>query len=99
MVRPGFQTGPDQIVLSNTYAIAALIHDAGGEAMDCGIVRDDVAELGHAVRSAQAAGAAVRVSRSYLLLEHLYQRQRINPGAAEAHRPVEVWAGDAAGRA
>ena len=62
LVRPGFQTGPDQIVLSNTYAIAALIHDAGGEAIDCGIVRDDVAELGHAVRSAQAAGADILIT-------------------------------------
>ncbi|MGL4325312.1 MAG: molybdopterin molybdotransferase MoeA [Beijerinckiaceae bacterium] len=62
LVRPGFQTGPDQIILSNTYAIAALIHDAGGEAMDCGIVRDDEAELGNAIRKAQAAGADILIT-------------------------------------
>ena len=62
LVRPGFQTGPDQIILSNTYALAALIHDAGGEVMDCGIVRDDEAELGKAIRDAQTGGADIVIT-------------------------------------
>lgn len=41
LVAPGEEPGPDQIVASNTPALAALITAAGGEAIDLGIVRDN----------------------------------------------------------
>lgn len=43
LVPPGGPLGPDQIVASNAYGILALIEAVGGEAIDLGIVRDDLA--------------------------------------------------------
>lgn len=56
LVPPGTTPGPDQIVASNGAGIAALIEAAGGEVIDLGIVRDDLALLRAAVASAFAAG-------------------------------------------
>lgn len=56
LVPPGTTPGPDQIVASNGAGIAALIEAAGGEVIDLGIVRDDLAAIRAAVASAFAAG-------------------------------------------
>jgi len=53
VVRPGDPLGPSQIVSSNTLALAALVGEAGGEAIDLGIAADDEASL-----KRLAAGAA-----------------------------------------
>jgi molybdopterin molybdotransferase len=45
LVRPGEAAGPDQIVASNSYGVAAFVEAAGGEAHDLGIAGDDLAEL------------------------------------------------------
>ena len=45
LVRPFEPCGPDQIIASNSYALAALIADVGGEAIDLGIARDTIASL------------------------------------------------------
>lgn len=42
LVPPGATPGPDQIIASNGYGIAALIEAVGGEPIDLGIVRDDL---------------------------------------------------------
>ncbi len=57
LVRPGAPIGPDQIVCSNGYALAALIAAAGGEAIDLGIAPDDL----DATRAAVRAGFATEV--------------------------------------
>ncbi|MGL4812875.1 MAG: molybdopterin molybdotransferase MoeA, partial [Beijerinckiaceae bacterium] len=54
LVRPGAAVGADQIVLSNTYAITALVEDAGGIALDCGIAADTPEALQAALKAAQA---------------------------------------------
>jgi molybdopterin molybdotransferase len=41
LLRPGEAAGPDQIVASNPYAVAALAEAAGGEPIDLGIAPDD----------------------------------------------------------
>ena len=45
LVPPGTDPGPDQIIASNTYGLAAQIMSAGGEPVDCGIARDNPASM------------------------------------------------------
>src|SRR5271166_2244958 len=52
LVLPGGAIGPNQIVASNAFAIAGLVEWAGGEPLDFGIARDDLAALERAIRAA-----------------------------------------------
>ncbi len=60
LVTPGTRPGPDQIVCSNAYGIAAMVRGAGAEVRDLGIARDTRADLD--VRIAQADGADILVT-------------------------------------
>lgn len=51
LVRPGTVPGPDQIVASNGYAIAALIRASGGKAIDLGIAPDRLDATRAAIRA------------------------------------------------
>jgi molybdopterin molybdotransferase len=62
LVRPGATIGADQIVATNSYAIAALVEAAGGEALDLGIARDELGALGERIAAACASGADVLVT-------------------------------------
>ena len=62
LVPAGTLPGPDQIVASNAHGVAALVRDAGGEALDLGIVVDDEAMLRAAIREARASRADVVVT-------------------------------------
>ncbi len=62
LVRPGEAAGPDQIVASNTFAIAAFVEAAGGVPLDLGIVADAHEPLEAAIRAARDARADVLVT-------------------------------------
>jgi len=62
LVRPGEPAGPDQIVTSNSYAVAALAEEEGAEVIDLGIAGDDFAALEAAITAAQGAKADVLVT-------------------------------------
>jgi molybdopterin molybdotransferase len=62
LVMPGDQPGPDQIVASNPFAIAALVQQAGGEPIDLGIATDDFAALEHAIERALSEQADILVT-------------------------------------
>ena len=62
LVAPGDTPGPDQIVASNGYGVAALAAAAGAEILDLGIEPDDRAMLGASVRRALDEGADVIVT-------------------------------------
>ncbi len=62
LVRPGEPCGPDQIIASNSYGLAALVVEAGGEALDLGIAADDLAALDAALDSALAHGVDALVT-------------------------------------
>jgi molybdopterin molybdotransferase len=62
LVRPGATIGADQIVATNSYAIAALVEAAGGEALDLGIARDELGALDERIAAACASGADVLVT-------------------------------------
>jgi molybdopterin molybdotransferase len=62
LARPGEALGPDQIVASNIYALAALVDRAGGEPIDLGIARDTFEDLERAIAEARASGADLLVT-------------------------------------
>ena len=62
LVRPGEEAGPDQIVASNPIALAALVQQAGGEAVDIGIARDTLDDLERGVDAARASRADLLVT-------------------------------------
>jgi len=62
LVLPGEPVGPDQIVASNSYALAALVEQAGGTALDLGIARDNHPDLAAKIGAARAARADVLVT-------------------------------------
>ncbi|MGX1788960.1 molybdopterin molybdotransferase MoeA [Bosea sp. NPDC055332] len=62
LVLPGEPVGPDQIVASNSFALAALVEQAGGTALDLGIARDDHPDLAAKIEAAREAGADVLIT-------------------------------------
>ncbi len=62
LVAPGMPAGPDQIVASNTLALAGLAEDAGAEAIDLGIAGDTLDAVEAAIAAAGAAGADLLVT-------------------------------------
>ena len=55
LVSPGKTPRPDQIVSSNSFALAAFVCRYGGEAIDLGIVPDNINAISRAIRKAAAA--------------------------------------------
>jgi molybdopterin molybdotransferase len=62
LVRPGETIGDDQIVASNSFAIAALIEAAGGEPLDLGIAKDELGALEKGIGAGRVAGADLLVT-------------------------------------
>ncbi|WP_186417842.1 gephyrin-like molybdotransferase Glp [Bosea sp. CS1GBMeth4] len=62
LVLPGEPVGPDQIVASNSFALAALVEQAGGAVLDLGIARDNHPDLAGKIEAARRAGADVLVT-------------------------------------
>jgi molybdopterin molybdotransferase len=62
LVMPGNKPGPDQIVASNPFAIAAFVEQAGGAPIDLGIATDDFAALERAIERALEEKADVLVT-------------------------------------
>jgi molybdopterin molybdotransferase len=52
LVAPGGSLGPAQIVASNNFTVAGIVEACGGIPTDLGIARDNIAELGAAIREA-----------------------------------------------
>jgi molybdopterin molybdotransferase len=54
LVHPGEIIGANQIIATNSYAIAALVEAAGGVALDLGIARDELGALEERIAAARA---------------------------------------------
>lgn len=61
LVEPGTAPGPDQIVSSNTYGLAALIERAGGTAQPLGIAPDDRTAIEAQIKAAHGADLLVTI--------------------------------------
>jgi len=57
LVMPGNLLAQGEIIASNSFALASIVEDAGGEALDMGIAKDTVASLIEHVQSAIHKGA------------------------------------------
>jgi molybdopterin molybdotransferase len=55
LVAPGRTPKADQIVSSNSFALAAFVRRYGGEAIDLGILPDRLSAISRAIRKAEAA--------------------------------------------
>jgi molybdopterin molybdotransferase len=62
LIAPGQTPGPDQIVCSNPFAVAAYVQGAGGEPVDLGIAGDDFSALEAAIARAKDLKADVLVT-------------------------------------
>jgi molybdopterin molybdotransferase len=62
LLLPGSRPGPDQIIASNGYGVAAIARDAGGTILDLGIVPDDRKLIAAAVHRALDAHADILVT-------------------------------------
>ncbi|ESY91201.1 molybdopterin molybdotransferase MoeA [Mesorhizobium australicum] len=62
LLPPGSELGPDQIISSNSYGVAAAAQSVGACALDLGIAADRKDDIAGLVRKAVAAGADVIVT-------------------------------------
>jgi len=62
LVLPGEPVGPDQIVASNSFSLAALVEQAGATALDLGIARDNYPDLETKIERARVEGADVLIT-------------------------------------
>lgn len=62
LVEPGTPLGPGRTVDTNRYMLAAAVEDAGGKALDMGIVRDVAGEIGARVSEGLRLADMVLVS-------------------------------------
>jgi molybdopterin molybdotransferase len=88
LVLPGADIGPDQIVASNSFGIAALARREGADILDLGIVRDDKALISAAIAQAFEAGADILVT---LGGASVGDHDLIKPVLAEFGIPLGFW--------
>ncbi|MEV4606375.1 molybdopterin molybdotransferase MoeA [Neorhizobium sp. LMR1-1-1.1] len=62
LIEPGGNPAPAQIIASNTFGIAALVRDNGGEVLDLGIAPDRQDAISAAIKRARDAGANILVT-------------------------------------
>ncbi|AYD01286.1 gephyrin-like molybdotransferase Glp [Neorhizobium sp. NCHU2750] len=62
LVQPGGNPAPDQIIASNTFGVAALVRDNGGEVLDLGVAPDRVDAIEAAIKRARDAHADILVT-------------------------------------
>lgn len=62
LLPPGSEPGPDQIIASNAYGVAAIAKAAGARVLDLGITPDSVNAISAAVRKALVSEADVIVT-------------------------------------
>jgi molybdopterin molybdotransferase len=62
LLPPGSEPGPDQIIASNAYGVAAIAAASGARVLDLGIVPDKRTDIAEKLAEAAAAGADVVVT-------------------------------------
>lgn len=62
LIEPGGSPAPAQIIASNTFGVAALVRDNGGEVLDLGIAADREDAISAAIGRARDAGADILVT-------------------------------------
>ena len=86
LVRPGEATGPDQIVSSNSLAVASIIQAQGAEALDLGIAGDSEAALVEAAGQARGADILVTIGGA-----SVGDHDLVRPALGKVGLDVDFW--------
>lgn len=62
LVLPGNNPGPSQIIACNSFAVAGLARDAGGDVIDLGLFKDDLEQLQLGIAQAHALNIDILVT-------------------------------------
>jgi molybdopterin molybdotransferase len=90
LVQPGETPGPDQIIASNSYGLAALIEDIGAEARLLPIARDNVGSLKLAFELAEGADLIVTIGGASVGDHDLVAEVAADQGMARAFYKVAM---------
>jgi len=88
LVPPGAEPGPAQIIACNSFAVGAIAEDAGAEAIDLGLFRDDLAELERGIGLARDARADILVT---LGGASVGDRDLLRPALARQGMTLDFW--------
>jgi len=91
IVRPGEPIGPDQIVSSNGYGLAAFVRALGGEPIDLGIAPDDGAALRTMAAGARGADLLVTTGGASVGDHDLIQSALADEGLGPDALKVGFW--------
>ena len=86
LVEPDIRPGPDQIVSSNSYGLAALIARFGGEPEVLGIAADERAALGAKISAAAGADVLVTIGGA-----SVGDRDLVRPALEAAGMTLDFW--------
>jgi molybdopterin molybdotransferase len=86
LVLPGEPIGPNQIVSSNSFAMAALVAEAGGEPIDLGIAKDDEGTIKSMAEGARSADVLVTIGGASVGERDLVQKSLSDMGLS-----VDFW--------
>lgn len=86
LVEPGAEPGPDQIVSSNPYGLAALIARYGGTAQVLGITGDDRDALGAGIAAARDSDVLVTIGGA-----SVGDRDLVRPALEDAGMRLDFW--------
>lgn len=62
LILPGKNPGPSQIIACNSFAVAGLARDAGGDVIDLGLFKDDLEQLQLGISQARALKVDILVT-------------------------------------
>jgi molybdopterin molybdotransferase len=86
LVEPGVTPGPDQIVCSNTYGLAALVERAGATAEILGIARDEHSDIEAKLAAAKDADVLVTIGGA-----SVGDRDLIRPALEASGMSLDFW--------
>ncbi len=86
LVEPGIAPGPDQIVSSNPYGLAALITRAGGAAHVLGIAADDLEAIAAKLHTAAGADILITIGGA-----SVGDRDLVRPALQAAGMTLDFW--------
>jgi molybdopterin molybdotransferase len=86
LVEPGVAPGPDQIVCSNTYGLAALLERAGATADILGIARDERRDIEEKLAAAKDADILVTIGGA-----SVGDRDLIRPALEASGMSLDFW--------
>jgi molybdopterin molybdotransferase len=86
LVEPGGEIGPDQIVSSNPYGLAALVERAGGQAQLLGIAPDDRDAISRKLSEASGADVLVTIGGA-----SVGDRDLVRPALESSGMALDFW--------